>query len=121
MSNETKTEAPARVNPFGDLDDFQPKPKSSPKPVATDVIDRIANDHNFPSRGAKPSTRPQHNNETSLDRPRKKRVPKQTVQINIRVGVEDAKRFYAHVDNLKVDLNEFLTLLLDTFEASQNS
>jgi hypothetical protein len=117
MNSQDNSTTAARVNAFSDLDDFQPKSKPSPKPVATEVIDQIAEDNGFPSRSAKaaapsePIAAPH-----SFERPRKTRAPKQTVQINIRVEVEQAKRFYAHVDALGVDLSEFLTALLDKYE-----
>jgi hypothetical protein len=119
MATKTETTpstSSTRDDPFGSLDDFQAKTTPSPKPIAADVIDHIAKNNNFPSRQPKPQKTASAPPEPLFERPRKKREPKQTVQINIRVGVADANRFYKHVDALKVDLSEFLAVLLDTYE-----
>jgi hypothetical protein len=108
MSNQT------RANPFADvtaaLPNFQPKPKAS-QPVATDQVERIAKEHNFPSRQpVKAKPRPPRR----IARHRTGR----NQQLNIKATAETIDRFYKLADKRRVALGELLEQALDALEKS---
>lgn len=108
MSNQTRT------NPFADvaatLPTFQKKPKAS-QPVAADQVERLAKEHNFPSRQpvkAKP-------------RPPRRVVRHRTgrnQQFNIKATAQTIERFYKLADAQRVPLGELLEKALDALESS---
>jgi hypothetical protein len=103
-----------RVNPFGDLNDFEPTKlkEKSPKPVEKAVIDQVAADNGFPSRQA--------------SRPEVKQAPRQqrryttgrNQQINVKATAETIERFYRIADEMRVPLGEVLDRALEALEKS---
>jgi hypothetical protein len=101
-----------RVNPFGDLNDFEPaQPKKSlGKSVEKAVIDQVAADNGFPSRqAAKPEP------EVA---PRKQRryTTGRNQQINIKATAETINRLNAMADRMNVPLGEVLARALIALE-----
>lgn len=101
-----------RVNPFGDLNDFetaQPKWKSS-KPVEKAVIDQVAAENGFPSRQAQKTE--------AAPAPRKQRryTTGRNQQINIKATAETIERLNAMADRMNVPLGEVLARALDALE-----
>jgi hypothetical protein len=100
-----------RVNPFETLAEppvFTTKPKPD-KPVEKEVIARIAEENDFPSRQA---TKP-------LKEPRRKRRVHRTGrnrQFNIKAKNETVERFYKMADDRRVPLGELLEQALDALE-----
>src|SRR5689334_19599985 len=95
----------SRVNPFADLSDPQPpvfttKPKQG-GPVETEVIARIAEENNFPSRQA---------TKTQKEPRRKPRVytTGRNRQFNIKATSETVERFYKMADDRNVSLCKLL-------------
>lgn len=106
MSNQTRTNAFADVTTA--LPTFQTKPKAS-QPVAADQVERIAKEHNFPSRQpvkAKPRT------PRRIARYRTGR----NQQFNIKATTETIERFYKLADERRVALGELLEQALDALE-----
>ena len=106
MSNQT------RANPFADaasaLPTFPTKPKAS-EPVAAEQIERIAKEHNFPSRQpVKAKPRPPRR----LARHRTGR----NQQFNIKATTETIERFYKLADERRVALGALLEQALDALE-----
>ena len=106
MSNQT------RANPFADaaatLPAFPTKPKAS-QPVAADQVERIAQEHNFPSRQpVKAKPRPPRR----IARHRTGR----NQQFNIKATAETIDRFYKLADKRRVALGELLEQGLDALE-----
>ena len=101
-----------RVNPFANLTEPQPvfttKPKRE-KPVETDVIARLAEDNNFPSRQAA---------KTQKEPRRKRRVytTGRNRQCNIKATSETVERFYKMADDRNVSLCKLLEHALDALE-----
>jgi hypothetical protein len=94
-----------RVNPFANLDTrtapvFKTKSKAA-APVAEEVIDRIAEEHNFPSREAP---------RTPKAPKRKRRVytTGRNVQFNTKAKQETVDRFHRLADERNVPLCELL-------------
>lgn len=101
-----------RVNPFGDLNDFDPvQPKERrPKPVEKAVIDQVASENGFPSRQAvKPEVTPA---------PKKQRryTTGRNQQINIKATAETIARLNAMADRMNVPLGEVLARALNALE-----
>jgi hypothetical protein len=102
-----------RVNPFANLTEPQPifttKPKQE-KPLETDVIARLADDNNFPSRQAA---------KTPKEPRRKRRVytTGRNRQFNIKVTSETLERFYKLAEDKNVSLCKLLEYALDALEA----
>ena len=103
---------PTRANPFADtaatLPAFSTKPKAS-QPVATDQVERIAQEHNFPSRQpvkAKPR----------LPRRIARHRTGRNQQLNIKATAETIERFYKLADKRRVALGELLEQGLDALE-----
>jgi hypothetical protein len=100
-----------RVNPFATLAEppiFTTKPKQD-KPVETEVIARIAEDNNFPSRQApKPQNAPR----------RKHRIHRtgRNRQFNVKATNETVERFYKMADERQVPLGELLEQALDAID-----
>jgi hypothetical protein len=101
-----------RVNPFGDLNDFElaQLKERRPKPVEKAVIDQVAADNGFPSRQAlKPEDAPA---------PRKQRryTTGRNQQINIKATAETIDRLNAIADRMNVPLGEVLARALNALE-----
>ena len=101
-----------RANPFADvaatLPTFPTKPKAS-EPVAADQVERIAKEHNFPSRQpVKAKQRPPRR----IARHRTGR----NQQFNIKATAETIERFYKLADKRRVALGELLEQGLDAIE-----
>jgi hypothetical protein len=103
---------PPRINPFANLTEPQPvfttKPKRE-KPVEADVIARLAEDNNFPSRQA---------TKTPKEPRRKRRVytTGRNRQFNIKATSETVERFYKMADDRNVSLCKLLEHALDALE-----
>lgn len=101
----------ARVNPFANLTEppvFTTKARTE-KPVQTESIERIAEEHNFPSRQA---SKP-------LKEPRRKRrvyTTGRNRQFNIKATSETVERFYKLADERGIPLGALLQLALDALE-----
>lgn len=107
MSDQT------RANPFAEvtatLPTFQTKPKASQPAVAVDQVERIAQEHNFPSRQpVKTKARPPRR----IARHRTGR----NQQFNIKATAETIERFYKLADKKRVALGELLEQGLDALE-----
>jgi hypothetical protein len=105
----------ARVDPFQNLDDFKPQKKGEKKPISQSIIDKVAEENNFPSRKAA-ETAPQVSPEKFV-RPKRKRAPAASVQINVRSTIADAERFYALLDRSNLSLGELFNKMLDAYES----
>lgn len=99
-----------RVNPFQDLNDFQPK--AQPKPVEQAQIDRIAEDNGFPSRQA---PRPAE----AMPRKQRRYRTGRNQQFNIKATPETIQRFCRVADALDVPYGELLDRALDALEAAK--
>lgn len=109
----------ARVNPFEDLADFEAKPKAQPKPVDPAVIERVAQENNFPSR--QPPRPVEQHAEAPVKKPGKSRrryTTGRNKQINIKATDLTIERFYRLADREHVPLGELLDRALDAFERS---
>jgi hypothetical protein len=100
-----------RVNPFASMDDlpaFAPKPRRDNE-VAKETIERIAEEHNFPSRQA-----PRGPKEPK----RKRRVYRtgRNRQLSIKATNETVERFYKLADDRKIQLGALLDQALDALE-----
>lgn len=103
-----------RVNPFGDLNDFEPAQPNDrrSKPIEKAVIDQVAADNGFPSRqAAKPEAM------TTLA-PRKQRryTTGRNQQINIKATAETIDRLNAMADRMNVPLGEVLARAINALE-----
>jgi hypothetical protein len=100
-----------RVNPFASLAApapvFTTKPKRE-KPVEVEVITRLAEENNFPSRQAVRTPK----------EPRRRRVYKtgRNRQFNIKATNETVERFYKMADARNVPLCKLLEYALDALE-----
>lgn len=102
-----------RVNPFGDLGDFQPaKPKPTSQATKA-AIDQVAAENNFPSRqAAKPSEQPGR-------RQQRRHRTGRNQQINIKATAETVAQFNRLADELGVPLGEVLERALNALEATK--
>jgi hypothetical protein len=106
----------ARVNPFANLIEppvFTTKARTE-KPVRTESIERLAEEHNFPSRQApKPPKEPR----------RKRRVytTGRNRQFNIKATAETVERFYKMADERHVAICELLEEALDALDQAGSS
>jgi hypothetical protein len=104
----------ARVNAFANLTEppvFTTKARTE-KPVRTESIERLAEEHNFPSRQAPKSPK----------EPRRKRrvyTTGRNRQLNIKTTSQTVERFYKLADNRGVPLGALLDLALDALESSK--
>ena len=101
-----------RVNAFADMTElpsFATKPKQD-KPVEKAAIERIAEEHNFPSRQAPKSPKAER---------RKPRIYRtgRNQQFNAKATAETIQRFYKVADEKRVTLGEVMKLGLDALEA----
>lgn len=101
-----------RVNPFGDLNDFEPAQpmERRPKPVEKAVIDQVAAENGFPSRQAvKPK---------AISAPKKQRryTTGRNQQINIKATAETIDRLNAMADRMNAPLGEVLARAIDALE-----
>jgi len=104
-----------RVNAFANLKevpDFAVKPKAE-KPVAKDVVDRIADENGFISRQPRkpPAAAP----------PRKRRVYRtgRNRNFSMKATNEAVERFYKMADERKVTLGALLELALDALDCME--
>lgn len=109
---------PTRANPFADtaatLPTFPTKPKASQPTVAADQVERIAEEHNFPSRQpVKAKPRPPRR----IARHRTGR----NQQINIKATSQVIERLYKLADAKRIPLGELLEQALDALEKSSSS
>ena len=108
----------SRVNPFENLaDDFPVKPKTQTKKVVEnekELIDRIAEDNNFPSRQAVKEVSPISTGKRQQRRYRTGR----NQQLNIKATEQTIEKFYRLADKEKITLGELLERALDALEKS---
>jgi hypothetical protein len=100
-----------RVNPFADLNDppiFTTKPKNE-RPVEEEVITRIGEQNNFPSRQAAKAPKVQRR------KPRTHRTGRNQ-QFNAKATAETIAKIYKLADEKKVPLGELLRLAVDALE-----
>ena len=100
-----------RVNPFAHLKEapvFTTKPKTD-RPVAEEVVARVAEDNGFPSREAPRAKKPER---------RKPRIHRtgRNVQFNSKVTAETLARIYKAADDRGVVIGELLRLAMDALE-----
>ena len=101
-----------RVNPFGDLKDFEPVPlkgKGS-KPVEMAVIDQVAADNGFPSRQAVKA------DDAPASRKQRRYTTGRNQQINIKATAETIDRLNVMADRMNVPLGEVLARALNALE-----
>jgi hypothetical protein len=99
-----------RKNPLADLvnaSSFQTKPPR-PQPVSNEVIERIAENRNFPSREAPVAAQPTHQQ-------RRYRTGRDQ-HVGIKTTAETRKRLYKAADERKLPLGELLRLALDALD-----
>jgi hypothetical protein len=102
-----------RVNPFASLSDapaFTTKPKPD-RPVEKEIIERIAEQNNFPSRQARAP-------KVERRKPRIYRTGRNQ-QLNAKATPETIQKFYKLADEKRVPLGELLRLALDAFESME--
>jgi hypothetical protein len=100
-----------RVNPFADLANppvFTTKTKAE-MPVPTETIERIADDHNFPSRQAR------RTRAAPVRKPRIYRTGRNR-NFSVKASTETVERFYTMADQRTVTLGALLELALDALE-----
>jgi hypothetical protein len=105
-----------RVDPFAILKEppsFATKPKAE-DPVATETMERISEENNFPSRQAARAP--------SIPR-RKRRIYRtgRNQQFNAKATRETIEKFYKMADQRSVTLGELLSLALDALEREGGS
>jgi hypothetical protein len=97
-----------RVNPFGDLNDFEPAAKKAVgKPVEKAVIDQVAAENGFPSRQA-PKPVPE-----LTPRQQRRYTTGRNQQINIKATAETIELFHRIADEMRVPLGEVLARALN--------
>lgn len=105
----------SRINPFENLsDDFPLKSKNQIKNSVEsekELIDRIAEDNNFPSRQAT------HKEDTSVKQQRRYRTGRNQ-QLNIKATEQTINKFYRLADKENITLGELLERALDALEKS---
>jgi len=107
-----------RVNPFENLDDFSIKPKTQTKKSnenEKELIDRIAEDNNFPSRQAT------HKEDVVLTKSIKQQRRYRTgrnQQLNIKATEQTINKFYRLADKDNITLGELLERALNALEKS---
>lgn len=107
----------SRVNPFEDLDDFSPKSKSEIAPPIENekaLIDRIAEDNNFPSR------QPSRKETIPIKQQRRYRTGRNQ-QLNIKATEQTITNFYRLADKENVPLGELLERALLVYEKYNES
>ncbi len=105
--------AASRTDAFGDLSEFQPRPKPAQRAGRegpNEGIDQLAQASGFPSRQPAKSSGP-------APRPSARRYTTgRNQQINVKATPETIARFYRLADERKVVLGELLELALDALE-----
>lgn len=115
----------SRANPFGDLADFSPKTKPTPKPVEPAQIERLASAHGFPSRqaavsvpkadkGPKPAPTPARKPAVAVRR----YTTGRNRQLNLKASEATIERFYRLADERQIALAELFELAVDALEAA---
>ncbi len=104
-----------RVDAFAILKEpprFDPKPRRT-QPVTNEAIDRISEQHNFPSRQA---TR------TPKEPKPKRRIYRtgRNRQLNLKVTSETVERFYKMADARGVPLGSLLERALEALDRAEN-
>lgn len=98
----------ARINPFADVDKApQFEVKRPAPPVPREQIDKLAREHNFPSREGQVTTSPKL---------RRKYVTGRNQQLNIKATAETIERFYKLADQRHVPLGQLLEEALEALE-----
>ena len=107
----------SRANPFGDLADFTPK--STPKPVEPQQIERLAADNGFPSRQPVAKPVPAVTAGPAMPAPAQRRryVTGRNRQLNLKASDETIARFYRLADERQVPLAELFELAVAALEA----
>lgn len=102
-----------RVNPFGDLNNFEPaKPKTTSHATKA-AIDQVAAENNFPSRqAAKPA-------EQAGPRQQRRHRTGRNQQINIKATAETVEHLNRLADELGVPQGEVLARALKALEATK--
>lgn len=100
----------SRVNPFDNLDDFQPTPPA--KPVEEAVIEKLSQENRFPSRQSPVA------NEPTRKRGRRY-ITGRDRQINIKATPATIEKLYRLADRKHVPLGEVLAQALDALERSE--
>jgi hypothetical protein len=100
-----------RASPFAnlaELPEFKPKPRRE-MPSADDAIERIAEEHNFPSRQAARAPK---------EPKRKRRIYRtgRNRQLSIKATDATVERFYKLADERKIPLGALLDLALGALE-----
>jgi hypothetical protein len=99
-----------RANPFSDIETlpaFEPKPKT-PRPIANDQVDKIAEASGFPSRQAARPPAPARSG--------RRYKTGRNQQINIKATPQVIERLYKIADARRVPLGELLEQALDALE-----
>ena len=105
-----------RVNPFGDLDDFAPAPKSKPaKEVQKEAVDQVAAENGFPSRQPTKHPAPTFDSPPAVKAQRRYRTGRNQ-QINLKATTETIEHLYCVADRLGVPLGEVLARALAALE-----
>lgn len=105
-----------RVNPFASPEAVQPfelKPRV-PKPVASEHIEQLARDYNFPSRQA---ARPPQPAPAATPRRRRTHTTGRNQQLNFKATAATVDRFYAIADQKGIPLCALLEQALDALES----
>jgi hypothetical protein len=102
-----------RINPFANLAEpvipvFKTKPRQSAQ-IEPEIIARIADDNNFPSRQAAPTAQPP-------SRKRRTYTTGRNQQFNIKASGSTIERFHRMADDFHVPLCELLELALDALQ-----
>ena len=104
----------SRVNPFENLlDEFPLKSKNQVKKSVEnekELIDRIAEDNNFPSRQAT------HKEDAVLVKQQRRYRTGRNQQLNIKATEQTINKFYRLADKENITLGELLERALDAFE-----
>lgn len=104
-----------RANPFGDLGEFTPK--STPKPVEPQQIERLAEDNGFLSRQPVAKQAPAVAAPSPAPAPARRRyVTGRNRQINLKASDETIARFYRLADERQVPLAELFELAVAALE-----
>lgn len=104
----------SRANPFGDLGEFQPKPKA--KPVERAQIDQLAKDSGFPSRQPAPPVAAPRPVIEQAPLPRRRYTTGRNQQLNIKAKPETIALFYKLADRENVPLGELLERALAHYD-----
>jgi hypothetical protein len=94
-----------RAAPFGDLADFKPR-QAAARPDAG-VLDKIAENSDFPSRSARPSA------PVPVTRPVRRYTTGRNRQINVKATEETITSFYALADELNQPLGAVLEMAIE--------